>query len=114
MGLHHCRAAVDVDDESRQAVAFAVNEAVDVVVFPMGEPERLAKLEGLGEPLQPKMFVDGLVAECEHSHSNGAYLAVAVAEEVAAVGHDAYQVALGGMAVAALDGSREYPRVEAS
>ena len=83
MGLHNGRLAIDIDDESWQTVAFAMDEAVDVAALAFGEVEGKAQGVGFAEACGPEGFVNRFALEGEHAHSDGTNLVVPNGQKVA-------------------------------
>ncbi len=89
--LHYGRLPEDVDHKSRELIAFAVDEAVDVVVLRSGgEAKAPAEVEGLVEATRPEGVVDGLVLKGEDAHRDGSDLVVADGDELSVGIDDAY------------------------
>ena len=113
MRLHHTDAAVPVDDESRQAVAFTVHQPVAVRL-------RIARQAGGGtdrlgaqeHPLPEIGFQRILAAEAQDADGDGTDLVVAVRQERTVGGENADDVALGGMPADLGDGTGENPGME--
>lgn len=63
VGLDDSSVAIDVDDKTREIVAFAVDEAVGIGVVGLGKMESNAHVVGCFEALVPERAVDRSVVE---------------------------------------------------
>ena len=115
MRLHHGGTSVNVYHQSGQAVALAVDEAEDIVLFLIGccQSQGAAQGVGFGQARGPKVAVDVARGEREHAHGDRTDLAVPDGEEIAGGIDHAHEVALFDAGVGAVDRAGEYPRVEA-
>ena len=113
MRLHDGRLAVHVDDKTGQAVALAVDKAVNVVVATPHEAQRLAQAERLGQTLCPKRGIDCHIFEREHPYGNRADLVVSDGEENARLVEHPHGVAFDDARICPGYGAREYPRMKA-
>ena len=80
VSLKHGGVAIDIHHESRQSVAFSVNESEDVVAF-FHQSEGATKLKCLAQTFFPKGGIYFLVFKGQHPDSNGTDLTVTVAEQ---------------------------------
>ena len=80
VSLKHGGVAIDIHHESRQSVAFSVNESEDVVAF-FHQSEGATKLKCLAQTLFPKGGIYFLVFKGQHPDGNGTNLTVTVAEQ---------------------------------
>ncbi len=93
VGLKHRRRAIDIDHESGEEVAFAVDKAIGGIVG-AHKTEGLAEAESFLKASAIEVGVDRLAfAECEHSHGYGADLKMPGAYDSAVGGFDAHEVA---------------------
>ena len=77
VGLNDGSVAIDVDDKTREVVAFAMHEAVGVGGVGIGKAERKAHVVGSFESFVPERAVDRAVGEREYAHHDATYLVVA-------------------------------------
>ena len=112
--LHHSGAPVYVYHQSRQAVAFAVHKAENIILFFIGDSkvQGAAQGVGFGEALGPETTVYGALGEGEHAHGDRTDLAVPDGKKVADSIDHTHEVALFDAGVGAVDRAGEYPRVE--
>lgn len=113
MELGDCHSGVDVDDESRQVVSFAVNEAVYVVVRVANQPDGTAQGVGLGDAFFPEVVIYFFFFESEDAYGNGADLVVPRGEVLVLGVVYFYEVAFLYAAFDAGYRSGEYPGVVA-
>lgn len=104
---------VDVDDQSRQVVAFAVNETVNVVVRVSDKPDSPAQGVGLGNPFFPERAVDFFFFKGEDAYGYGADLIVPGGHVLILRVIDFYKVAFLYVAFDAGYRPGEYPGVVA-
>ncbi len=109
--------AVDIHDQSREPVAFAVDEAVTVRVGVVREPERAPHVVGHGDAPVPPVLVDRFLVECKHTHGDRADLVVSQGDEIARAGiyfdQGAFRDFRFVFGLDVVDGARENPRVAA-
>ena len=109
--------AVDVDDEARQRVALAVDQAITGRRGVVREVERAAHVVGDGDPEVPPRLVDLLALEREHAHGDRPHLVVAQGHEFALPGVDLDERPFGEIGLLlgfdVINGARENPRVAA-
>lgn len=113
VSLHDGRVAVDVNNEARQAVAFAMDETETVCLGVAGEADATTHIVGCLQTTVPEGGIDGfMLVEGEHAHGDTAYLYVAPRQEGAVRRHDTDQVALIRLAFDMVNGSAEHPWVK--
>ena len=113
VGLEDDDAVVEVGDEAGELVAFGVEEAEDVGVGVVEEAECAAVADGGEEALAEEGEADVGGVEGEDFADDGLVLVVAGGEPAAAAVDDVDEVAFGGCAFDAEQGSGEYPGVAA-
>lgn len=117
VALDDGRRAVDVHHQSRQGVAFAVDEAVAGRHGVVRERERAAYVVGHGDAAVPPRLVDRFAFEREHAHGDRAHLVVALGDEFARAGVDLDKGSFGEIGLLlgldVVDGPRENPRMAA-
>jgi len=116
MTLYDGRRAVDVDHQSRQRVALAVNEPVAGRRGIVDQTERAPHFAGRADASAPPCGVDRLLREGEHPHGDRSDLVVAACDEIAGGGMDVDDLPLGdrvGGTLHAADCAREDPWVTA-
>ena len=83
VALHHSRAIVDIDNESRQRITFAVNKAVAVGLGIIGKVERATHIVGNSNTSIPPILVDlFLLLKGQHTNGYGANLIVAASDKI--------------------------------
>lgn len=108
MCLKDSTVSIDVDDESRKLVSFAVHKTVCVVlrVGGRGEVECFAELVGGGKTGAKEVGVDFRRCEGEYSDGDGTDFIMSDAEEVALCGTDGDEFAVRRLwSVKSLDGT---------
>ena len=107
--------SIDIDDQSGQEVAFAVDEPESGVVG-ADEFQRVAELPSLAEAFAVEIGIDGAILEGKDADGDAACLGVPDAEELVLRRIDGslvaffYALAVGVFNM--IDGAGEYPRME--
>ena len=94
MGLHDCRLSIDIDHQSGQVVALAMNQSVGGIVGIVGQTNGDAHVQCRRETGIPEGIVDLDIAERQHTHGNGALLIMADSDETAISAQDTHQIAV--------------------
>ena len=112
--LHYRSRAIDVDDQTGQVVALAVNEAVDVITLPTGDSDSAAHIQGSGKAFLPECLVDALTFEGQDAYGNAAYLPMTNSKETSVGGKYLDDIAFlqWRTSLSMMDSAAEYPGME--
>ena len=112
MRLQHADSVVIVDDQARQPVALAVDEAVASGACPAVQSDGAPDLKGPAQHDLIEVRRQGGLVETEYPDRDGTHLVVSAAEETAVRGMHRHDVALGGMSRYLRDGTGKHPGME--
>ena len=105
VGLHHGSLVVNVDDESGQQVALAMNQAEGIGVGAVGKADVQTHVECRLEARVPEGVVNLYVVERQHTHGDGALLVVAHGDEIALFCDHTHHITLFNTVVGMMDGA---------
>jgi hypothetical protein len=91
-----------------------VNQTIAVCLLVVGQIQRATHVVGYGYAMiPPRLIYLLLLLECEHTHSDRAYLVVATCDELTRTGKYIYNLSLFQLTLAldTLNGARKNPRV---
>ena len=114
MCLHDGCFIVDVDNESRQVIAFSVHEPVGVVVAFFDESYAVTYVIGGAQTGFIEFEVDIFFLKSQNSYRDAAYLVMSEGDKLASVVADLYNISLFGLSRHALYGAGENPRVKSA
>ena len=105
---------IDIDDQSRKVIAFAMHEAEGVVLGIVCHSHATPCIESHLEAMLPEGIIDGFIVEGQHAHGYGPYLPVSYGNELTFSGEHTHEVALCRLTLEMMDGPGENPRMEAA
>ena len=74
MSLHDRRMIVNVNDQSRQVIAFSVYQTIGIVLRVTDQSQSTAQILGHLQTAYPERMVNGFLTERKHTHRNASHL----------------------------------------